>query len=257
MANDEWVSLKAGSRLSEGPTLRRRETLAEQIASIGRYDESPDEVDEPYMYSDIQVPALFRSPSRAIDRVRATSMVDRQIGVGMISRSKVLGVIAEVESMISDLPPGTLKYILNHEMGPTADPLNPAIRGGSGGKYLGLFQFFHLERNSQGVYAWGAARQELSRRGIALPPLSQGWSDAYYSTLAAAGLACANRRVIEGAVGRKAIRSWTPIVYYAAHQQGAGYVIKAVRTGNPGPLAGKQSNASVAALNSELARALA
>lgn len=258
MANDEWVSLKSGSRLNEGSVLRRRETLSEQLSSLFSSDASSNEIEGPYVYSSVDVPTpIGRSPAKAIDRARMMPTVRSRIGVSMVSRKEVLGMIREVEAMFDDLPNGTLEYVLNHEMGPTTDPLNPAIRGGSGGKYLGIFQFFHQERNSQGVYAWGAARQELSRRGVALPPLSQGWNDAYFSTLAAAGLALANRRVIENAVGRKAIRNWAPVVFYAAHQQGAGYVIKAVRTGNPGPLAGKQSNASVAALNGELARALA
>lgn len=178
------------------------------------------------------------------------------VGVKQVTRDDVLRHISEVEAMLPGLPRGVLEYILNLEAGP-GPFYNPSVRGGSGGRYLGLFQFYNVERNDRGAFAWGAARSELANRGIGLGSLAESWSDPFQNTLAAAGLALANRRTVEKAIGSDAMPAWKPIMFYAAHQQGAGYLIRAIRTRKPGPLQGKQSVASTTLLTKDLAKAVA
>jgi hypothetical protein len=237
------------------------ETLESQILSMStNSDPTDDDLGNHEMYLDDLL--VFTAPVVSRPNESAFSVVKRTVPprtleepMTLISREQMLDVIKTVEKAVPALPAGVLEYILKHEAGDRPS-YNPNLVGGSGGKYLGLFQFYRVERDSNGTFAWGAARYELARRGLALPAIESGWNDPYYSALAAAGLALANRRIVEKAVGSKAVRTWAPIVFYAAHQQGASYLIKAVRTGKPGPMSGGQSKASVVAIMNDLVKAI-
>lgn len=236
-------------------------SLSSQLDAVFGIDRSDNPAEKPYTYLPENLGGRRAS-------VRTFSVVPRTLQaipnlqkwkkrMKTISRKDLLSIIVSTEAMLPELPVGVLATMLDFEMGEGATTYNPSIVGGSGGKYLGLFQFFHREANDAGgLYAWGAARAALARRGIKLPSLADGWSDPASSTLAAAGLALANRRVIEKARGSKAVASWEPIVFYAAHQQGAGYVIDAIDSGRPATLAGKQSGKSEVAIRRDLVNAI-
>lgn len=177
------------------------------------------------------------SPS-GTSRPRLVSTMSTSATQGVVSRVEMERICTKYDSAFS-LPRGTLIYILERESG--KGPYRPSNKGGSGGRYLGLFQFYDKEKNSKGApYAWGVARAYARRTaGMEIGALSDGWNSAEKSAAAAAAYAAYHSDAI-----RKLGRVPTPALLYAAHQQGIGW-LSANLSGNRKEMSGVQSAQTV------------
>jgi len=182
-----------------------------------------------------------------------SSVPQNQAKLGVIDKSTAEGLARRAEGIFS-LPAGTLTQMLELEarairQGGRVIAYDAAAKGGSGGRYLGLYQFFDREVDGAGnPYAWGVARAYARKLGIQLPPLAEGWSNPNANTTAAAAYAAYHADQYR----RRGVKP-TPGLLYAAHQQGLGTALRMVATGNVA-LAGVQSSQSVKVISDAIRR---
>lgn len=187
----------------------------------------------------------YRTPPGAKTAVQAR-------GDAVIVKPEAAIALAQRFERVFSLPRGTLEQMLKLEAKPLLQNrqvvgYDAAARGGSGGRYLGLYQFFDRETAGNGApYAWGMARQFARKFGMQLPSLTDGWRDPAANTAAAGAYAAYHAE----RMGRDKIKP-TPALLYAAHQQGYAAVVRGVKTGSI-TIAGNQSPASVSVINSAI-----
>lgn len=123
-------------------------------------------------------------------------------------------------NIAANLPSGTLEYMLDIEAEKMNGGYNASARGGSGNRYLGLYQFF-----DNAAYAWADGTRNAATFGFRVAPMyPEGWKDPEHNTACAAGYAVMNRSIL-----RKAGLPVTKETLYACHQQGAGGFIASVK----------------------------
>lgn len=157
--------------------------------------------------------------------------------VVFISRAEA-HALADRFTREAGLPNGTLGFMLDIEAEKLPGGYDSSYRGGSGNRYLGLYQFFDLA-----THAWADGSRHAVQFGFKVAPMyPDGWKDPVHNTACAAGYAVMNRNHL-----RNSGIPVTKETLYACHQQGAGTFIQSVKA-KQRVVVGKQSGDGVRAL---------
>jgi hypothetical protein len=171
-------------------------------------------------------PAAAKRPVAQVAPAAAKRPVTQVAGTFAIKPTKFISrdaayALARRFNIAANLPSGTLEYMLDFEAEKMTGGYDASFRGGSGDRYLGLYQFF-----DDPAAAWADGTRNAATFGFRVAPMyPEGWKDPEHNTACAAGYAVMNRSIL-----RRAGLPVTKETLYACHQQGAGAFIASVKS---------------------------
>lgn len=180
----------------------------------------------------------------------AMSALGARSSVGLMSRADCYALCDKYTATFG-LPSGTLRRFLDLEVGsgPLDAMLDPATKGGSGGRYWGLMQFDDMGS------AWATAAPHAKLKGINLGPFATSWYIAEKNIAAAGAYAWHHAKQIRRWKKTYPRMSVTWQSLYACHQQGSGWYLETMKKPREDRLqiAGIQSEKSKSVLKAAIA----